>query len=103
MVKGKCGTIGMLSLEVMSIAKLYFIMNATISSWSVVKFAFGIYMSFPCALYKILIYNALSYIYFFGKLARISSIWPKVNPVMSAINVSSGSNLKRVIMSAFPV
>lgn len=81
----------------MSVAKLYSFMNATISSWSVVKFAFGIYMSFPCALYKILIKNALAYIYFSGKLARISSIWPKVNPVMSAINVSSASNLKESI------
>jgi hypothetical protein len=51
-------------------------------------------MSFPCALYKVLIKNGLAYIYFFGKLVRICSIWPKVNPVMSAINVSSASNLK---------
>ena len=78
----------------MSMAKQYSFMNATISSWSVVKFAFGIHMSFPCALYKVLIKNALAYIYFSGKLARISSIWPEVNPVMSAINVSSASNLK---------
>ena len=94
MVKGKCEATGMLSLVVMSVAKLYSFMNATISSWSVVKFAFGIYMSFSFTLYKILKYNALPYFYFFGKLARISSIWPEVNPVMSAINVSSASNLK---------
>ncbi len=49
MVKGKCEATGMLSLVVMSVAKLYSFMNVTISSWSVVKFAFGIYMSFPCA------------------------------------------------------
>jgi hypothetical protein len=97
MVKGKCDATGILSLVVMSVAKLYFIMNATISSWSVVKFAFGIYMSFPFTLYKILKYNALPYIYFFGKLARISLVWIKVNPVMSAINVSSASNLKESI------
>ena len=81
----------------MSMAKQYSFMNATISSWSVVKFAFGIYMSFPFTLYKILKYNALPYIYFSGKLARISSIWSKVNPVISAINVSSASNLKESI------
>ena len=51
-------------------------------------------MSFPCALYKDLIKTPLAYIYFSGKLARISSIWPKVNPVMSAINVSYATNLK---------
>jgi len=51
-------------------------------------------MSFSFTLYKILKYNALPYIYFFGKLARISLVWSKVNPVMSAINVSSASNLK---------
>ena len=97
MVKGKCEATGMLSLVVMSVAKLYSFMNATISSWSVVKFAFGIYMSFPSTLYKVQIKNELAYIYFSGKLARISSIWPKVNPVMSVINVSSASNLKESI------
>ena len=97
MVKGKCDATGILSLVVMSVAKLYSFMNATISSWSVVKFAFGIYMSFSFTLYKILKYNALPYFYFFGKLARISSIWPEVNPVMSVINVSSASNLKECI------
>ena len=94
MVKGKCDATGMLSLEVISVAKQYSFMNVTISSWSVVKFAFGIYLSIIFTLYKVLIKNALAYIYFSGKLARISSIWPKVNPVMSAINVSSASNLK---------
>lgn len=58
-------------------------------------------MSFPSALYKVLIKNALAYIYFSGKLARISSIWPKVNPVMSAINVSSAYNLKESIYNFF--
>ena len=81
----------------MSMANQYSFMNATISSWSVVKFAFVIYMSFSFTLYKILKYNALPYIYFFGKSARISSVWIKVNPVMSAINVSSASNLKESI------
>ena len=62
MVKGKCDATGILSLEVMSVAKLYSFMNATISSWSVVKFAFGIYMSFPSTLYKVQIKNELAYI-----------------------------------------
>ena len=62
MVKGKCDATGILSLVVMSVAKLYSFMNATISSWSVVKFAFGIYMSFPSTLYKVQIKNALAYI-----------------------------------------
>lgn len=60
MVKGKCGATGMLYLVVMSVAKLYSFMNATISSWSVVKFAFGIHMSFPSTLYKVQIKNALA-------------------------------------------
>ena len=60
-------------------------------------------MSFPFTLHKVLIKNALAYIYFSGKLARISSIWPKVNPVISAINVSSATNLKIVFKTAFPV
>ena len=62
MVKGKCDATGILSLVVMSVAKLYSFMNATISSWSVVKFAFGIYMSFPSTLYKVQIKNELAYI-----------------------------------------
>ena len=62
MVNGKCEATGMLSLVVMSVAKLYSFMNATISSWSVVKFAFGIYMSFPSTLYKVQIKNELAYI-----------------------------------------
>ena len=60
MVNGKCEATGMLSLVVMSVAKLYSFMNATISSWSVVKFAFGIYMSFPSTLYKVQIKNELA-------------------------------------------
>jgi hypothetical protein len=43
MVKGKWEATGIFSLDVISVAKRYSSMNATISSWSVVKFVFGIY------------------------------------------------------------
>jgi hypothetical protein len=43
MVKGKWEATGIISLDVISVAKLYSFMNATISSWSDVKFVFGIY------------------------------------------------------------
>jgi hypothetical protein len=60
MVKGKWEATGIFSLDVISVAKLYSFMNATISSWSVVKFAFGIYLQIIFALYKVLIKNALA-------------------------------------------
>jgi hypothetical protein len=55
MVKGKWEATGIFSLDVISVAKLYSFMNATISSWSVVKFAFGKYLSIPFTLYKVYI------------------------------------------------
>jgi hypothetical protein len=60
MVKGKWEATGIFSLDVISVAKRYSFMNATISSWSVVKFTFGIYLQIIFALYKVLIKNALA-------------------------------------------
>jgi hypothetical protein len=41
-------------------AKLFSFMNTTISSWSDVKFAFGIYLQIIFTLYKVLIENTLA-------------------------------------------
>ena len=60
MVKGKWEATGIFSLDVISVAKLYSFMNTTISSWSDVKFAFGIYLQIIFTLYKVLIENTLA-------------------------------------------